>query len=106
MFKMVAADNFLTQKKEGKVQEELIMQMAYWHTIKYTDDKHMRDFLKYQPTDEKFMFVPSVLHPNGYALDLDSQIILNGYRFAKRQDLHKYSSENQLTEMAKKWKQN
>jgi hypothetical protein len=104
MFKAVSADNFIEKRKDGKVQEGLVMQMAYWHTIKYTDDKHMRDFLKYQPADEKFMFVPSAKYDNGYGIDIDSQIILHGYKYAKRQDLHKYSTENQLTEMAKKWK--
>ena len=104
MFKAVAADNFIEKRKDGKIQEGLVMQMAYWHTIKYTDDKHMRDFLKYQPADEKFMFVPSAKYDNGYGIDIDSQIILHGYKYSKRQDLHKYSTENQLTEMAKKWK--
>jgi hypothetical protein len=103
MFKMVAADNFLEKKKEGKIQEGLIIQMAYWHTIKYTDNKHMIDFFKNQPADEKFMFVPSIKQSNGYAIDIDSQIILHGYKYSKRKDLHKYSTENQLTEMAKKW---
>jgi hypothetical protein len=104
MFKAVAADNFIEKRKDGKIQEGLVMQMAYWHTIKYTDDKHMRDFLKYQPADEKYMFVPSAKYDNGYGIDIDSQIILHGYKYSKRQDLHKYSTENQLTEMAKKWK--
>ncbi|MBE0660875.1 MAG: hypothetical protein IH597_00260 [Bacteroidales bacterium] len=104
MFKAVAADNFVEKRKDGKIQEGLVMQMAYWHTIKYTDDKHMRDFLKYQPADEKFMFVPSAKYDNGYGIDIDSQIILHGYKYSKRKDLHKYSTENQLTEMAKKWK--
>lgn len=104
MFKAVAADNFIEKRKDGKVQEGLVMQMAYWHTIKYTDDKHMRDFLKYQPADEKFMFVPSAKYDNGYGIDIDSQIILHGYKYAKREDLHKFSTENQLSEMAKKWK--
>jgi len=104
MFKAVAADNFIEKKKDGKVQEGLVMQMAYWHTIKYTDDKHMRDFLKNQPSNEKFMFVPTAKFDNGYGIDIESQIILYGYKYSKRQDLHKYSTENQLTEMAKKWK--
>ncbi|WP_156175961.1 hypothetical protein [Hymenobacter terrenus] len=104
MLKAVAVENFIEKRKDGKFQEGLVMQMAYWHTTKYTDDKHMRDFLKYQPTDEKFMFVPSAKYQNSYRIDIDSQIILHGYKYAKRQDLHKYSTENQLTEMAKKWK--
>lgn len=104
MFKAVAADNFIEKRKDGKVQEGIIMQMAYWHTIKYTDDKHMRDFLKYQPADEKFMFVPSAKYDNGYGMDIDSQIILHGYKYAKREGLHNFSIENQLSEMAKKWK--
>lgn len=104
MFKAVAAGNFIEKRKDGKIQEGLVMQMAYWHTINYTDDKHMRDFLKYQPADEKFMFVPSAKYNNSYAIDIDSQIILHGYKYSKRTDLHKYSIENQLTEMAKKWK--
>lgn len=104
MFKAVAADNFIEKRKDGKVQEGLVMQMAYWHTIEYTDDKHIRDFLKYQPADEKFMFVPSAKYDNGYGIDIDSQIILHGFKYSKRLDLHKFSTENQLTEMAKKWK--
>jgi hypothetical protein len=104
MFKAVAADNFIGKRKDGKVQEGLVMQMAYWYTIKYTDDKHMRDFLIYQPADEKFMFVPSAKYENGYGMDIDNQIILHGYKYSKREDLHKYSTENQLSEMAKKWK--
>lgn len=104
MFKAVAADNFIEKRKDGKVQEGLVTQMAYWHTIEYTDDKHIRYFLKYQPADEKFMFVPSAKYDNGYGIDIDSQIILHGFKYSKRLHLHKFSTENQLTEMAKKWK--
>lgn len=104
MFKIVAADNFVEKKKDGKIQEGLVMQMAYWHTIKYEDDKHMRDFFKCQPTDKKFMFVPSAKFNEGYGIDFESKIILNGYKYSKRADLQKHSTEQQLTEMAKKWK--
>lgn len=104
MFKAVAADNFIGNKKAGKVQEGFVMQMAYWHTINYTDDKHIRDFLKNQPSNEKYMFAPSAKYDNGYGIDVESRIILYGYKYSKREDLHKYSTEQQLTKMAKKWK--
>ena len=64
----------------------------------------MRDFLKNQPTNERLMFVPSQKTEQGYAIGLESQIILHGYKYSKRADLHKNERENQLTEMAKKWK--
>lgn len=48
--------------------------------------------------------MPSQKTDLGYAIDLDSQIILKGYKFTKRKDLHKNAKENQLTEMAKQWK--
>lgn len=103
MFKVNELENFLKKSKVGKVQEELVMEMSYWHTIKYTDDNHMRDFLKNQPMNERFMFVPAQRTEQGYEIDVDSQIILKGYKYAKRSDLHKNARENQLKEMAKKW---
>lgn len=106
MYRVAELTNFLTKSKKGKVQEQLVMQMSYWHTLHYTDDKHIRDFLKNQPSNECFMFVPSQKTERGYEIDFESRIMLRGYKYAKRKDLHKYSNENQLTKMAKKWKDN
>ncbi len=104
MFKAVASENFSKNDKVGKIQDGLFMQMAYWHAINYTVDTHMRNFLKYQPTNKKFAFAPFEKNEDKYETDLDSRIILYGYKYSKRQDLHKYSTENQLTNMTKNWK--
>lgn len=44
MFKDEEIKTFMSKSKKDKVQERLVMEMAYWHTIHYTDNKHMRDF--------------------------------------------------------------
>jgi len=104
MFKSIAAANIMDNRKEDKKQDGLIIQMTFWHTIKYTYDKHIRDFLKNQPCDKPFMFVPAVKNQQGYSIDIDSQIILSGYKYSKREDLPRNCLENQLFKMEKKMK--
>jgi hypothetical protein len=102
ILKKVAAKNFIEKTKDGKVQEGLVIQMAYWYNAKYTNDKHMRDFFNNQPPNEPLLFIPTIKNENGYPMDLDSQIILKGYKYAKRNDLHKNSIENQLSDIENK----
>jgi hypothetical protein len=52
------------------------------------------------------MLVPTQKTPQGYAIALESQIILSGYRYAKRNELDKYARETQLFEMEKRWEKN
>lgn len=102
----IELENFKNKSKKDKVHEQLVMEMSYWRNTKYANDKLMRDFLKNQPQDVPFMLVPTQKTEQGYAIGLESQIILSGYRYAKRNELNEYDRETQLSEMEKRWEKN
>lgn len=103
LYDAVEMDKFLSKKKQDKVHEQLVMETSYWHNIKYSDNNHMKKFLKYQPADVPFMLVPTMKTDQGYAIDLESQIILSGYRYSKRKNLEEHDRETQLAKMEERW---
>lgn len=103
---VVELENFKNKTKKDKVHQQFVMEMSYWLNTKYVNDKLMRDFLKYQPKNVPFMLVPTEKKGQGYSIGLESQIILNGYRFFQRNELNKFDRETQLYEMEKRWEKN
>jgi hypothetical protein len=99
----VELENFKKKAKKDKVHEQLVMEMSFWRNTKYASDEHMRDFFHNQPKEAPFMLVPTEKEDQGYAIDLESQIILSGYKYAKRSELTEFDRETQLSEMEERW---
>ena len=64
MFRFIEATNKLD--KFGKRQQNLIMQLHFWHTLDFKDGYYVKKFLEYWKADEPFMFTPSVIQPFGF----------------------------------------
>jgi len=64
MFKFIEATNKL--EKYGKRQQNLVMQLIFWHTLDFKDGYYIKKFLDFRKPDEPFLFTPSVIQPFGF----------------------------------------
>jgi hypothetical protein len=64
MFRFIEMTNKLD--KYGKRQQNLIMQLHFWHTLKFKDGYYVKKFLEYYKPEEPFIFTPSVVQPFGF----------------------------------------
>ncbi len=94
MFKTVAEQSKF--EKYGKKQQQLVMQMIYWHTLDFKDGYYIKTFLEFQKTNEKFYLTPSVIpqSENGQVeFIFESAILKFGYKSKYRHELNGHDIE-------------